>query len=78
MWWKRSHIPHPEIPNPTSRGWKMSDGPLQPHWFDGNKLPDQLVGIAARNEELNYLSFETKYYWTLQSCRELENADDTA
>ena len=49
--WKRSHIPNPEIPNPTNHGWIMSGGLLQPHWFYGNKLPDQLVDIVARNED---------------------------
>ena len=49
--WKRSHVPNSEIPNPTNHGWKMSDGLLPPHWFHGNELPDQLVDIAARNED---------------------------
>ena len=49
--WKRSHIPNPEIPNPTNHGWKISDGLLQSHWFDGNELPGQLVDIAARNKD---------------------------
>ena len=49
--WKKSHIHNPEIPYPTNHGWEMSDGLLQSHWFDGNELPDQLVDIAARNED---------------------------
>ena len=49
--WKRSRIHNPEIPNINNHGWKMSDGLLQLHWFDGNELPDQLVDIAARNKD---------------------------
>ena len=49
--WKRSRIHNPEIPYPTNHGWEMSDGLLQPHWFEGYELPDQLVDIAARNED---------------------------
>ena len=49
--WKRSHIPNPDIPSLTNHGWILADGLLQPHWFNGNELPNQLEDIEARNEE---------------------------
>ena len=29
--WKRSHIPHPKIPDPINHGWKVLDELLQPY-----------------------------------------------
>ena len=45
--WKRSHVPEPQIPNPSpGHGWEETNGILDPLWFDGDVLPRVLADIA--------------------------------
>ena len=57
--WKRSHILNPEIPNPTSRGWKC----LMDYYrcFDGSEHPDQLEDIVGRNDDSGDNENDTKF-----------------
>jgi hypothetical protein len=45
--WKRAHIAVFHTPDPTAgHGWTMLDGHLEPLWYDGELLPQQLADIA--------------------------------
>ena len=44
--WKQAHIPNPHIPNPDRHGWSVADEKIEPIWFEGDVLPQQLVDIA--------------------------------
>ena len=44
--WKRGHIQKPEIPSPTDdNGWVMVNGRIEPKWYEGESLHQQLVDI---------------------------------
>jgi len=45
--WKRSHIPEPDVPDVKSgHGWVLKDDKLEPLWYTGDVLPQQLIDIA--------------------------------
>ena len=45
--WKRAHITDPDIPLATDgHGWTMVDGKMEPLWYDGDVLPQQLIDIV--------------------------------
>ena len=48
--WKLSHKPYADIQEPELHGWKVEDGILRPHWFDGADMPTQLTDIAVGKE----------------------------
>lgn len=54
--WKRAHISNPEVPDPVGHGWVMVDGKLEPLWYDGRMLPQQLVDAADASHDDNYES----------------------
>ena len=41
-----AHIPNPHIPNPYRLWWSVADEKIEPIWFEGDVLPQQLVDIA--------------------------------
>lgn len=41
------HITDPDIPLATDgHGWTMVDGKMEPLWYDGDVLPQQLIDIV--------------------------------
>ena len=45
--WKRAHVPEPDLPGATmGHGWTLVDGILEPLWYEGEILPQQLTDIA--------------------------------
>jgi len=45
--WKRSHIPEPDVPDVKSgHGWVLKDDKLEPLWYTGDVLPQQLIDIT--------------------------------
>ena len=44
--WKRALEAAPEIPDPEGHVWIEVDGQLEPLWFDGPLLPQQLADVA--------------------------------
>ncbi|XP_014667143.1 PREDICTED: uncharacterized protein LOC106808803 [Priapulus caudatus] len=46
--WKRAHIAEPDIPDVKGdHGWEVKDGKLEPLWYTGDVLPQQLINIAV-------------------------------
>ena len=44
--WKRAHIAQPLVPDVRDgHGWHLVDGKLEPLWFTGSILPQQLIDI---------------------------------
>ena len=42
--WRRSHVPIFDPPSPTDgQGWHLVEGKLEPLWYDGDSIPQQLV-----------------------------------
>jgi len=47
---KRGHIANPDLPDASDgHGWTMCDGTLEPLWFDGDVLPQQLTDIVEES-----------------------------
>ena len=45
--WKHAHIANPDTPNPCDgHGWMMVDGHLEPLWYDGEALPQELADMT--------------------------------
>ena len=45
--WKGAHIAKPDVPVPSDgHGWTLLDGRLEPLWYEGHVLPQQLADIA--------------------------------
>ena len=50
--WKRATIQHPDIPKAHhGHGWKMEESILQPIWYEGCMLPQELADIALDDSE---------------------------
>ena len=50
--WKKSFMPHPNLPPPEAHGWKQSDedGQLEFDWCEGSIMPNELVDIASSEQ----------------------------
>ena len=47
--WKRAHFEKTDVAAPSDgHGWTFPDGKLEPFWYEGHVLPQQLVDIADR------------------------------
>lgn len=46
--WKRALQPNPDIPHPVGHGWSLVNGKLEPLWYVGSALPQQLIDAADR------------------------------
>ena len=49
---KRSHIQHPQVPDPEGHGWVHVNNRLEPLWYDCQMLPQDLADVAA-NQYIN-------------------------
>ena len=46
--WKQSCDPNPAVPDASDgHGWSLIDGKIEPLWFDGDALPQELIDIEA-------------------------------
>ena len=50
--WKRAHIAKPSIPKASQgHGWEENGGHMEPVWYEGDALPQDLVDIAQRESD---------------------------
>ena len=48
--WKRAHLVNTDIPVPIDgHGWTLVNGKLEPLWYEGHVLPQQLADIAEKS-----------------------------
>ncbi len=74
--WKRSYIAEPDIPDPEGHNWRIAEELLQPLWYDGQEIPDQLV---EDTDEDNYGSnddSDVEMYSGLQENNINSDSDD--
>ena len=49
--WKKADENFPEIPSPEDHGWVFNNDILEPHWCEGEIIPEELIDIMENNEE---------------------------
>ena len=85
--WKRAHIAEPDIPDvKVDHGWEVKDGKLEPLWYTGDVLPQDLIDIAGEplqsDDDVDSDDSETVYQptdvldqFTVQSSGESTDSD---
>ena len=50
--WERAHVANPDIPEPCNgHGWTLVEGKLEPLWFEGGVLQQQVGRLHCRFNE---------------------------